>query len=104
MVKQNIPGCRPTISFMDVIDVQVEYIGVGTRVQGTRPAPALRNSAGPLVAEGDGVTTAEMEKALRMVLSEEMKKTACSYRELLGTEEGVGVACAKISALLHSRN
>jgi len=77
--------------------VQVEYIGVGTRVQGTRPNPALQNSA-----EGDGVTTTGMENALRLVLKEEVKTAAYSYRELLSREEGVAVACTKISAMLDS--
>ncbi len=88
--------------FIDVIDVQVEYIGVGTRVQGTRPTPALQNSERPLVVEGDGVSDAGMEQALRLVLTEEMKAAAYRYRELLEKEEGVGFACAKISAILDS--
>lgn len=83
--------------------LQVEYMGVGVRVHGTRPRYTSENSSGcSLVPEGDGVTMVGMEKALRLALSEDLRVAAGRYREILGEEDGMGVACAKISAIIAS--
>eukprot|EP00903_Cladosiphon_okamuranus_P019998 g18371.t2 len=80
---------------------QVGYIGVGARVEGTRPRSTGRNfPEHSLVAEGDGVTEATIEQALRLVLSEDCAKAAGRYRNLLADEDGVETACAKISAVV----
>ena len=42
---------------------------------------------------------AGMEKALRRALSEDVRVSAARYREALGEEDGIGVACAKISVI-----
>lgn len=83
--------------------LQVGYIGVGARVEGTQPRSSGRNSPQrSLVAEGDGVTEAAIEQALRLVLSEDCTKAAGRYRDLLADEDGVMTACAKISAVVNS--
>lgn len=82
--------------------LQVGYIGVGARVEGTRPRSGIGNYHPSLGAEGDGVTEAGVEQALRLVLSEECIKAAGRYRELLEDEDGVETARAKISAVMNS--
>lgn len=85
--------------------LQVGYVGVGVRVEGTRPRSSGRFSPQPSsVADGDGVTEAAVEQALRLVLSEDCIKAAGRYRELLEDEDGVEIACAKISAVVNSRS
>lgn len=83
--------CYPDVS----ATLQMGYIGVGVRVEGTRPRRSL-------VAEGDGVTEVGLEQALRLVLSEGCVKAAGRYRELLADEDGVEAARAKISAIVDS--
>ena len=81
---------------------QVGYVGVGARVEGTRPRSSGRNSAQcSLVPEGDGVTEAGIEQALRLVLSESVMKAAGRYRDLLADEDGLETACAKILAVVN---
>eukprot|EP00752_Nemacystus_decipiens_P004925 g4482.t1 len=80
---------------------QVGYIGVGARVEGTRPRSSGRNSPHcSLVAGGDGVTEEGIEQALRMALSEECRQAAGRYRDLLAEEDGVEIARAKILAVV----
>lgn len=80
--------------------LQVEYMGVGVRVHGTQPRNTFENS---LVPEGDGVTMARMEKAFRLAFSEDLRVAAGRYRETIQDEDGIGIACAKISAIIASR-
>lgn len=86
-----------------IMTLQVGYIGVGARVEGTRPRSSGRSSPQrSLVAEGDGVTEAGIEQALRLVLSQDVIKAAGRYRDLLADEDGVETACAKILAVANS--
>lgn len=81
------------------------YVGVGVRVEGTRPRSTGRNCPQlSLAAEGDGVNEAGLEQALRLVLSESCMKAAGRYRDLLENEDGVETARVKISALTNSHN
>ena len=84
--------------------LQVGHIGVGARVEGTHPRASGQNSPQcSLIAEGDGVTEAGIEQALRRVLSDGCIKAASSYRDLLADEDGVETACAKILAVVNAR-
>lgn len=78
-------------------------MGVGVRVHGTRPRNTRESSSEcPVVPEGDGVTMAEMEQAFRRALFEDLRVAAARYRETLGEEDGMGVACAKMSVVIAS--